>query len=127
MYQYFKVISNTKNISKWKSKGLYRSDNCLSPLIDYPGNKIRLKFNGGCLKQQKNLTYTHGTIVDIYIVYELGTSSFFSDGPTLKNSLFGAVKLTKNAVLISIDIPVIEFDLIESQVFHFREVDLVKM
>ena len=127
MYQYFKVISNTKNISKWKSKGLYRSDNCLSPLIDYPGNKIRLKFNGGCLKQQKNLTYTHGTIVDIYIVYELGTSSFFSDGPTLKNSLFGAVKLTKNAVLISIDIPVIECDLIENQVFHFREVDLVKM
>ena len=127
MYQYFKVISNTKNISKWKSKGLYRSDNCLSPLIDYPGNKIRLKFNGGCIKQQKNLTYTHVKIVDIYIVYELGTSSFFSDGPTLKNSLFGAVKLTKNAVLISIDIPVIEFDLIENQVFHFREVDLVKM
>ena len=51
------------------------SDNSLSPLIDYLGNKIRLKFNGGCLKQQYKLTYTHGTIVNIYIVYELGASS----------------------------------------------------
>ena len=31
----------------------------LSPLIDYLSDKIRLKFNGSCLKQPK-LTYTHG-------------------------------------------------------------------
>ena len=40
------------------------SDNSLPPLIDYLGNKIRLKFNESCLKQPK-MTYTHGTIVNI--------------------------------------------------------------
>ena len=104
MYRYFKVIANTKYISEWKSKGLSDktvkppaiSDNGLSPLIDYLGNKIRLKFNGGCLKQQNKLTYTHGTIVNNYIACELSTSSSFKDNPTLRNYQFGAVKLTKN-------------------------------
>ena len=36
-------------------------------------------------------------MVNIYIVYELGASSFHIDDPTLKNCLFGAVTLTKNA------------------------------
>ena len=63
MYRYFKVIANTKYISEWKSKGLSDktvkvpaiSNNDLSPLIDYLGNKIRLKFNGGCLKHKISL------------------------------------------------------------------------
>ena len=76
------------------------SDNSFSPLINYFGNKIRLKFSGGCLKQQNKLTYTHGTIVNIYAVYELGASGSFNDDLTLKNSMFGAVKLTENADLI---------------------------
>ena len=49
-----------KYISEWESKGLSdekikhpaTSGNSLSPLIDYLGNKIRLQFNGDCLKQQ---------------------------------------------------------------------------
>ena len=98
-------MSNTKYISEWKSKGLSdenikplsTSDNSLSPLTDYLGNKIRLKFNEGCLKPQNKLTYTHGTIVNIYIVYELGSSGSLNDDPTLKNAFFGVVKLTKNA------------------------------
>ena len=65
-------------------------------MIDYLGNKIRLKFNGHCLKQPK-LSYTYGKTVNIYIVYELGASNSFNDDPTLKSSLFGAVRLTKNA------------------------------
>ena len=36
--------------------------------------KIRVKFTGGCLKQAK-ISYTHGKVVNIYIVYELGASS----------------------------------------------------
>ena len=101
MYRYFKVIVNAKNISEWKSKGLSdesikppsTSDTSLSPLINDLYNKVRLKFDGGCLKQQNKLTYTHGTIVNIYTVYELGVSNSFNDDPTLKNPLFGAVKL----------------------------------
>ena len=66
--RYFKVIANTLYISSWKSKGLSgetikppaTSDNSLTPLIYYLGNKIRLKFDGSCLKQPKLEQY--GTI-----------------------------------------------------------------
>ena len=66
-------------------------------MTDYLDNKIRLKFNAGCLKQQNRLTITHNTIVNIYIFYELSASGSFSNDPTLNNSLFGAIELTKNA------------------------------
>ena len=65
-------------------------------MIDYFGEKIRLKFSWSCLKQP-NISYTHGTVVTIYIVYELGASGPYDSDPTLKNCLFGAVTLTKNA------------------------------
>ena len=91
------MIANTSYISSWKSKGLSdesitppaTSNNSLSPLIDHLGDKILLKFNGGCLKQPR-LAYTQMKTVNIYIVYELGASGSFNDDPTLKNSLFGA-------------------------------------
>ena len=72
------------------------SNNSFTPLIDYYGYKIRLKFNGSCLKQCK-ASYTHEKILNIYIVYKLAGSSSHSDDPTLKHCLFGAVSLTKNA------------------------------
>ena len=76
--KYFKVIANTDYVSSWKSKGLSAesikppttSDNSLTPVLNYYGTKTRVKFNGSCLQQPK-LSYTHGTIVNIYIVYEL--------------------------------------------------------
>ena len=100
--RYLKI--NGKYISSWKSKGLSdetitpyaTSDNSLTPLIDYYGSKVRVKFNKGCLKQSNNLTYDYGSRVNIYIVYELGASSSNDSDPTLKNCLFGAVTLTKN-------------------------------
>ena len=55
-----------------------------------------MKITGNCL-QQPNISYTHGKVVNIYIVYELGASSSHDDDPTLKNCLFRAVTLTKNA------------------------------
>ena len=102
--RYFKVITNKFYISSWKSKGLsdeaikspVTSDNSLTPLTDYLASKMRLKFSGSCLKQPK-LQCTHGTIVNIYTVYELGASGSNNNGPILKNCLFGAVTLTKNA------------------------------
>ena len=56
--RHFKVIANTLRISSWKSKGLsdetnkpsVTSGNSLTPLINYLGNKIRLKYSGSCLK-----------------------------------------------------------------------------
>ena len=51
-----------------------------------------LKFTGSCLKQTK-ISYNHGKLVNIYTVYELGAPS----SHILKNCIFGAVTLTKNA------------------------------
>ena len=104
MYRYFKMITNTDYISSWKSKGLSAesikpptaSDNSLTPALNYYCTKRRVKFTRSCLKQSK-ISYNHGKVVSIYIVYELGASSSHIDDPTLKNCLFGAVNLTKNA------------------------------
>ena len=101
--KYFKVIANTDYISSWKSKGLSAesikppttSDNSLTPALSYYGTKTRVKFTGSCLKQPK-ISYTHGKVVNIYIVYELGASSTHHDDLTLKHCLFNAVALTKN-------------------------------
>ena len=48
------------------------------------------------MKQDK-VTFNHGKVVNIYIVYEISKSINISDYPTLENWLFGAVSLTKNA------------------------------
>ena len=72
------------------------SDNSLTPLIDYYNYNISVKFNGSIFRQPK-VSFTHGKIVNIYIVYELGASSSNDNDPTLKNCLFGAVTVTKNA------------------------------
>ena len=58
--------------------------------------KIRVKFVGSCLKQDK-VTFTYGKTVNIYIVYEISFSNHgYDDYSPLENCLFGAVKLTKN-------------------------------
>ena len=43
------------------------------------------------------VSYTHGKVVNIYIVYELDAASSSDSDPTMKNCLFSAVTLTKNA------------------------------
>ena len=104
MYRHFKMITNTNSVSSWKFKGLYEesiktpttSDNRFTPELSYYGTKTRVKFTESCLKQSK-MSYTHVKIVNIYIVYELGASSSHVNDPTLKDCLFGAVTLTKNA------------------------------
>ena len=68
----------------------------ITPELSYYGTKIRVEFNGSCLKQDK-ATYNHGKIVNIYIVYEISKNYSINPYPTLKNCLFGAVSLTKNA------------------------------
>ena len=106
-HRYFKVNGNNKYIEyvlSWRSKGLSdesikaiaTSDNSRNPSLSYYDSKIKVKFAGSCLKQPK-LTYTHGKVVNIYIVYELDASGSNDSDPTLKNCSFGAVTLTKNA------------------------------
>ena len=105
--KYFKlntIVGVVDYVLSWQSKGLSNEsikspttyDNSLNPRLGYYGTKIRIQFTGSCLKKSK-FTFTHEKIVNIYIVYELGASTSHSSDPTIKNVLFGAVTLTKNA------------------------------
>ena len=68
-----------------------------APALSYIGNKTRAKFNGSFLKQDK-IIFNHGKTVNTYNVYEINSRDRGNDDyPTLENSLFGAVKLVKNA------------------------------
>ena len=49
-----------------------------------------------CLKQDK-VTFNHGKVVNISIVYEISKSINISDYLALKNCLSGAFSQTKNA------------------------------
>ena len=109
MGKYFKlnsVVGVIDRVLSWQSKGLSnksikapttsQSYNSLTPELKYYGTKIRIKFTRSCLKQPDHI-FTHKKVVNIYIVYELAASSSHNSDPTLKNCLFGAVTLTKNA------------------------------
>ena len=74
---------------------LTTSDYKRNPQLSYFGTKTRVEFRGSCVKQDK-VTYTHGKIVNIYIVCELDVI-YVKTKPTLVNCLIGAVILTKNA------------------------------
>ena len=97
----------------------------LAPELSYFINKIKVKFNGSCLKQDK-ITYTHGTIVNIYTIYKRSSNSNNFD-VTLENCLFGAVKMLKMLILISTNIQDMVLDLVEKGLFYFLVVDLDKM
>ena len=94
LFKYFKVNSiinvidyvlsqQSKRLSSESIKTISTSDISLTPTLSYYGTKIKVKFTGSYLKPSKFL-YTHGKIVNIYIVYELGASSANVNDPTLK-------------------------------------------
>ena len=62
----------------------------------YHAGRTGVAVTGSSLKQDK-VVLNHGKIVNIYIAYELGVSSSSTSDPTLKNCLFSAVTLKKNA------------------------------
>ena len=73
-------------------------NNNLTPNLYYQGTKTIVSFPGACLRQDK-VTFNHGKIVNIYIVYKLIKLSniYKNNNLTIENALFGAVSLTKNA------------------------------
>ena len=107
MRKYFKlnsIVNVIDRVLSWQSKGISNEsfkpptsyNYSLNPRLSYYDTKIRVEFTGSCLKQ-RNHTFTHEKIVNIYTVYELGASTCRSSDPTIKNCLSGAVTLTKNA------------------------------
>ena len=72
------------------------SNNVLAPVINYIDTKIRVKFDGTCLKQER-LTFTYKKVVNSYIVYKINACPYALDTNfELKHSLFGATKLITN-------------------------------
>ena len=105
IYRFSKKIGNTSHTSPWKAKGLSdqsikapaTSDNSLFSSLNHIGFRTRINFDGQCLKQNDKVTFNHKPVVNIYIAYEINLWSFKQSADfTLVNSLFGAVKLTKN-------------------------------
>ena len=107
MGKYFKsnsVAGVVDRVLSWQSKGLSNESNkppttsnkSVTPELIYYDTKTRVKFIRSCLKQSR-IPHTHGKVVNIYIAYELDASSSNVNDSTLKNCLFGAVTLTKNA------------------------------
>ena len=82
-------------MSNEKSNSTKTSNYDQSLRLIYNNARIKLSFNIDLLKQDK-VTYNHGPILNIYIVYRLAPG-ISNSGVTLENYLFGAVKLTKNA------------------------------
>ena len=91
MYRYFKRIVGVGSgnyIYIWKSKGLSGErinsitpfNYSITPELSHYGTKTRVKFNRSCLKQDKSM-YSHGTIVNICIVYELSKNYNISSYP----------------------------------------------
>ena len=89
------INNNTSYVSSWQSKGLSvkiikpptTSYNSLTPTLNYYyPSKIRVKFAGSCLKQDK-ITFNHRKVVNTYIVYKLGVSCSSNSDPTIKNYL----------------------------------------
>ena len=106
IYRYFKrvvVVGSDNYIYIWKSKGLSdeminsmtTSNYSITPELHHYGTKVRVKFSGSCLKQDK-ATFIYDTIVNIYIVYEMSKKFNISSYPTLENCLCEAVSLTKH-------------------------------
>ena len=125
IHRYFKTTSNNPSIIlSWKSRGLSdesikpptTSNKFFNPSLYFIGTKARARFSGDSLKQEK-ITFNHGKIVNIYIVYEIEKSVNISSYPTLENCLFGAVKLTKH----------IDVDLHKYSGFHLTEKDLIQL
>ena len=95
MHRYFRKIVGVGNHNYmyfWKSIGLSderldsiaASNYTITPELSFYGTKTRVEFNGSCLKQDK-VTYNHGTIVNIYIVYAISKTHNISSYPTLEN------------------------------------------
>ena len=94
-------------VSEWESKGLshrkskppYTASKSLSSKFTWNESRIRLKFEKSCLKQE-NKAFTPNNVVNLFIVHDLDAwSQKLNTDFTLKDRLFGAIKLTKNADL----------------------------
>ena len=97
---YYVLSCTSKGLSNESIKPPTTPDNSLTPILNHYGTKTKVSFHRSCLKQEK-VTFNHGKIVNIYIVYEIikiaNINGNRNSNLAVQNELFGAVSLTKNA------------------------------
>ena len=110
------VLVKSKDLSDERINSIAISNYSITSKLSYYVKKIRVEFNGSCLKKDK-ITYTHGKTVNVCIVYEISKTFNINSYPTVENCLFDAVSLTKNNYIDKINIPDMVLDLTEKQNF----------
>ena len=76
------IAGNLKGLSDERNNSIKTPNHSSTPNLDYYGTQTRVEFNGSCFKQDK-VTFNHGKVENIYIVYETSESINISDYPTL--------------------------------------------
>ena len=90
------ITGNRKGLPDERTNSIKKSSHSINSNLNYYGTETRVEFNGSCLKQDK-VTFDHRKVLKTYIIYELAGSSSNDNDSTVRSSLFGAVRLTKNA------------------------------
>ena len=98
------ILDRNEKVTNWKSTAVSSEkikpfDTNLEPTVSNLANgKVILKFNNSALVQIIFSSLYNNFILNLHIVYELNTwPSNRTNNFTLKNCLFGTVKLTGNA------------------------------
>ena len=102
LYKYFEKTGD--KVSSWKSKGLsdenffftVTSTDKFATKTIYDNARIKVRLNDDLLRQNQ-VTYNHGPIVNIYVVYGTILDTKTTSNIALENCLFGAFKLTKTS------------------------------
>ena len=101
-YRYFKVHeSDSQYPSSWKSIGLSNQvitskNDSYAPKISYFYEKIYLNFTSDDTLKEYKLTYTHVSIVNLYVVYLLPNATYSRKVDILNDCLFGVFSLIKD-------------------------------
>ena len=74
-----------KGMSNESFEVVSKTDNTLTPSVNYYGEKVRLRFVGSVL-QQKAVTNSHEKVVNFYVVYEIINFHGLGSYPTVANA-----------------------------------------
>ena len=112
-------------MSDKKINSIETSNYSTTPNLSDSGTKTKVDFKGSCLKQD-TVTFNHGTIIDIYLVYEISKTFTISRYPTLENCFLELLVWLKMLILISTNILDMELDLIDMDFFSHSSVETGK-
>ena len=98
----------SKDISEWKSTGIYNysSDSNMNAIVDSGGylpdikndGRMHVYLSGNHFQQNKVIISNNNNAINIYCVYKLDPIASSRDTSfTIQNALFGAMQITKNA------------------------------